>query len=349
MTQETRRHLLRIALVNVLAGVAATLVYLLFAQRFDVREAGRVLATALVYSFSNGTLAGLAAPVLLRRAARSSLAGGLLVFSGGILAALVTGCFFATAILDMSGILPGAWRQLGMVVRASVLIGLVICTGVFFFNNVQLRLEETKMRLKTKELEEERAHKLAAEARLASLQARVHPHFLFNTLNSIASLIPEDPKRAEQLVNRLSALLRLALDADQQTLIPLAQEIKIVRDYLEIERARCGDRLRYRIDVPPEFGTAEVPLLALQCLVENSVRYGGGEITVSARAGDAGLELEVTDNGPGFRIEDIPSGHAIDNLLSRLEALFNGGAALETTQESGKCTVRIRLPHKVVA
>jgi two-component system sensor histidine kinase AlgZ len=349
MTLETRRHLLRIALVNTLAGIAATLVYFLFAQRFDVREAGRVLAIALVYSFANGTLAGLAAPVLLRRFNRGSLVARLLAFSGGILAAIALGCLLATAVLDSSGIFPGAWRQFGFILRVSVLLGMALCTGAFFLNNVNLRLEETKARLRTKELEEERANKLAAEARLASLQARVHPHFLFNTLNSIASLIPEDPKRAEQLVNRLSALLRLALDADRQKVIPLDREIKIVRDYLEIERVRCGDRLRYRIDVPPEFGTAEVPLLALQCLVENSVRYGGGEITVSARAGDAGLELEVTDNGPGFRIEDIPSGHAIDNLLSRLEALFNGGAALETTQESGKCTVRIRLPHKVVA
>jgi two-component system sensor histidine kinase AlgZ len=348
MTLETRRHLLRLTVVNALAGIAATLVYLLFAKSFHVREAAWVLAVTLVFSFSNGTIGGLAAPVLLRSATHRSLVVRLLVFSVGMLAAIVTGCFIATAILDVSGIMPGAWSQFGFILRMSIVLGLAMCIATFFFNNVNLRLADTKTRLRTKELDEERALKLAAEARLRSLQARVHPHFLFNALNSIASLIPEDPKRAEQLVNRLSALLRLALDSDQRSVIPLAQELKIVRDYLEIERARCGDRLRYRIDVAPEFGTVEVPLMSLQCLVENSVRYGGGEITVSARGEGGEIALEVTDTGPGFRIEEIPGGHAIDNLLLRLDVLFNGDAALETAHENGKCIVRIRLPNRVL-
>jgi two-component system sensor histidine kinase AlgZ len=348
MTLETRRHLLRLMALNALAAIAATLVYLVFTQRFRLREAAWVLTVTLVYSFSNGTIGGMAAPVLLRRTTRGSLVVRLLVFSVGMLAAIVAGCFLATAILDVFGIMPGAWSQFGFVLRMSIVLGLAMCIATFFFNNVNLRLTETKTRLRTKELDEERALKLAAEARLRSLQARVHPHFLFNALNSIASLIPEDPKRAEQLVNRLSALLRLALDSDQRSVIPLAQELKIVRDYLEIERARCGDSLRYRIDVPAAFEQVQVPLLSLQCLVENSVRYAGGEITISARGGGDGLTLEVTDTGPGFRLEEIPGGHAIDNLLSRLDALFDGEAALETTQENGTCVVRIRLPNRVI-
>jgi sensor histidine kinase YesM len=347
MTLETRRHLLRLAAVNALAGIAAALVYLVFAKRFEVREAVWVLTVTLVYAFSNGTIGGLAAPVLLRRTTRGSLAVRLLVFSVGMLAAIVTGCFLATAILDVTGIMPGAWSQLGFVLRMSILLGLAMFIATFFFNNVNLRLAETRTRLRNKELDEERALKLAAEAQLRSLQARVHPHFLFNALNSIASLIPVDPKRAEQLVNRLSTLLRLALDSDQRSVIPLAQELKIVRDYLEIERARCGDRLRYRIEVPAGFEHVQVPLLSLQCLVENSVRYGGGEVTVSARGEGSEIALEVTDTGPGFRIEEIPGGHAIDNLLSRLDVLFDGAAVLETAQENGRCTVRIRLPARV--
>ncbi len=83
--------------------------------------------------------------------------------------------------------------------------------------------------------------------RLASLQSRVHPHFLFNTINSISSLVHEDPERAEDMLTRMAALLRFSLDSAQPGLVPVERELNIVRDYLEIERARFGERLRYEI------------------------------------------------------------------------------------------------------
>src|SRR5205823_3935058 len=121
--------------------------------------------------------------------------------------------------------------------------------------------------------ERERALKLATEARLSSLESRIHPHFLFNTLNSISSLIQEDPVRAERLIERMAALLRFSLDSTNAGLVPLYQEMKIVRDYLEIERARFGDRLGFEVNIPAEFDRFEVPPLAIQTLVENSVKY----------------------------------------------------------------------------
>src|SRR5260370_15757962 len=129
------------------------------------------------------------------------------------------------------------------------------------------RLEETTLQLRTKELERERALKRATEAQLASLESRIHPHFLFNTLNSISSLIPEDPARAEKLLEQMAALLRFSLDASQSGLVPLSRELKIVTDYLEIERARCGDRLRYHFDVAANAGDAKVPPFACPTLV----------------------------------------------------------------------------------
>src|SRR5262249_8293100 len=145
-------------------------------------------------------------------------------------------------------------------------ISLMFGLSVYFYEGIRSELEQ-------KQLEEERARKLAAEAQLSSLAAQVHPHFLFNTLNSISSLIPEDPKQAEDMVGKLAALLRFSLDANRQRLVPLRQELKIVADYLKIEKARFGKRLRYSIEAPSELEALEVPPLSLQTLVENSVKF----------------------------------------------------------------------------
>ncbi len=157
---------------------------------------------------------------------------------------------------------------------------------------------------------------------------------MFNTLNSISSLIPEDPARAERLVEQMAALLRFSLDADHSGLVPLEREMKIVGDYLEIERARFGDRLRYQIDVPSELSQSQIPPLALQTLVENSVKYAiaadraGGEICISAARSNGSCRLEVSDSGPAFRLESAPAGHGLDNLKGRLSTLFGSDASL---------------------
>jgi len=183
----------------------------------------------------------------------------------------------------------------------------------------------------------ERAHageRAASEAQLASLESRVRPHFLFNALNSAIALIPEDPARAEDVLVRLSALLRFSLDRQQARLVPLGEELRIVVDYLEIERARFGDRLRYRVEVANELESHEVPAFALQTLVENSVKYAvatrkdGGEIVIAARERGHTLELEVTDDGPGFATAPMPAGHGLDTLRARLAALYGRAATL---------------------
>ncbi|MBV8757831.1 MAG: histidine kinase [Deltaproteobacteria bacterium] len=184
----------------------------------------------------------------------------------------------------------------------------------------------------------ERTHaseRIANEAQLASLESRVRPHFLFNALNSAIALIPEDPARAEDVLERLAALLRFSLDRQQARLVPLAEELRIVVDYLEIERARFGERLRYRVDVAKELEACEVPAFALQTLVENSVKYAiatrteGGEIAIAARARGGTLELEVTDDGPGFAANaTLAPGHGLDTLRARLAALYGGAATL---------------------
>src|SRR4029077_3465440 len=150
------------------------------------------------------------------------------------------------------------------------------------------------------------ARRIAAEAQLASIESRVQPHFLFNTLNSIAALTHDDPAGAERMTGQLASLLRSSLDSTATPLVPLDQELQVVRAYLDIERVRFGDRLRYTVDLGDGTAPLPVPRMALQTLVENSVKYAvsprreGGSICLRARTRDGRATIMVEDDGPGF-------------------------------------------------
>jgi sensor histidine kinase YesM len=123
-----------------------------------------------------------------------------------------------------------------------------------------------------------------------------------------------------------------------------------VRDYLEIEQARLGSRLRYRVETPDVGGTLRLPPLAVQTLIENSIKYAvapdrqGGEIRVLAREAEGRLQIEVSDTGPGFSLEAAPLGHGLDNLRNRLAMLFGETAELRVTRQDGWTTVRLIFP-----
>lgn len=211
-----------------------------------------------------------------------------------------------------------------------------------------LRVTETKLHAQA--LEHERALKLASEARLAALEARVRPHFLFNALNTISSLIPEAPGRAERLVERMAAVLRFSLDAHNGRLVPMEQEIRIVGDYLEIERARFGDRLQYAVDVDADLYEVLVPPFAVQTLVENSVKFAvapdrkGGKIRVRAWRDAGRVRVEVADTGPGFSADTIPAGHGLDVLQDRLALTFGAAETIRVSRAGGWTIVGFEVP-----
>jgi LytS/YehU family sensor histidine kinase len=140
------------------------------------------------------------------------------------------------------------------------------------------------------------------------------------------------------------------LNANHSRLVPLSQEIEIVRDYLEIEKTRFGSRLRYEIAVPEALDGVKVPPLALQSLVENSVKHVVSQRTQGATiqlrgAADTGcIRLEVIDDGPGFSLDAITSEHGLGNLIARLELLYGGAGRLEVVRENEKTVVRLAFP-----
>ena len=269
-----------------------------------------------------------------------------------MLAASLVGCLIAGLIFVGLRWMPMSayWLQFFGSFKVAAVLTVIAGVAMGIYGTLQARLEETTLALRTKELERERALKLATEAQLASLESRIHPHFLFNTLNSISSLIPEDPVRAERLVEQMAALLRFSLDASQLGLVPLERELKIVADYLEIERARFGDRLRYQIDVPADLNQSRIPPLALQTLVENSVKYAiapdrsGGDIRIIGAQSNGGVRVEVSDSGPAFTLESAPLGHGLDNLKGRLATLFGDRAGLTLQRSAGRNSLILSVP-----
>lgn len=196
-----------------------------------------------------------------------------------------------------------------------------------------------------------------AEARLMALQMQLNPHFLFNTLHTIAALVHKDPDEAEETIARLSELLRLALENTDATEVPLRDELAFLGRYLEIEQTRFGDRLTVTRKVEPAVLDALVPNLLLQPLVENAIRHGvernarPGTVELRAwREGDR-LRCEVSDNGPGAAAgETIRLGVGLSNTRARLEHLYGGRQHFRLhNRPGGGLTVSLALPFRRAA
>ncbi|HSJ08994.1 MAG TPA: histidine kinase, partial [Longimicrobiales bacterium] len=190
-----------------------------------------------------------------------------------------------------------------------------------------------------------------ARSRLDTLRRQLQPHFLFNTLNTIAALIHSDPHRAAGMVAQLGELLRRSLDEHEQPLIPISAELEFVRLYAEIEQVRFESWLEVREEVDPAALDAWVPPMLLQPLVENAIRHGiapssrKGTIVISARVLGDRLCLEVTDDGAGLDgAGPLRQGVGLGATRERLHHLFSGDARLDLTRRNGTTTASIDLP-----
>src|SRR5262249_29847601 len=169
-----------------------------------------------------------------------------------------------------------------------------------------------------------------------------------------AALIREDPGKAERTVQQLSALLRYSLDTHTSGLTRLGKELRIVTDYLEIERTRFGDRLKFPIEAPAALEDLQLPPMASQTLVENSIKQAisrsraGGEIRIVARTIEDRFLVEVSDDGPGFAASDMQEGHGLDNLRARLASVFAEDASLRISSGDRGATVTLSMPRKRV-
>ena len=276
--------------------------------------------------------------------------------------------------------LPHDWLQLGLEITFSLLehflgalLALFVCSRVFGFvvkattawmvvggmligfpiihgTGYALRFYRE---LKEKERLEEQLRALAAQAELKALKAQINPHFLFNTLNTIAALIHADPAQAEATVERLAEMFRHVLAGSERGLVPLEEELSFLNGYLEIEQARFGERLRVTREITPETLDVPVPSLILQPLVENAVRHGQGangsvDLTIRVRPHGDEVIITVADQGRGMSSRHgigEGAGHGLRNVDDRLRKTYGEGYGLEIRGNEPKGSVVIvRIP-----
>ena len=203
--------------------------------------------------------------------------------------------------------------------------------------------------LRASELEAE-----LADAQLEALRAQLRPHFLFNTLNSISSLMYSDVEAADRMMTRLSDLLRRSLETNARQEISLGEEMEILGCYLEIEKVRFEERLDISIDLETEALAARVPAFSLQPIVENAMRHAiaprpeGGRLAIRARKDDGLLRISIQDDGPGLRDATPQPGVGLANVRARLERLYGSRQTLTLAEApGGGLTVELSIPFHV--
>jgi LytS/YehU family sensor histidine kinase len=224
-----------------------------------------------------------------------------------------------------------------------ILLGLIFgLAGAFIFTIYHLS-EERK--IKQLELKQEQT-----KAELRALVSQINPHFLFNTLNSISALIHISPEKADAMVQKLANLFRYSLQSGKNRFVSLRNELEIVRQYLEIEKIRFAERLRFKIEFEPECETASIPPLLLQTLVENSIKHGvspmleGGEIFIKAKLKNNNIEIFIEDNGKGFPDNPKTIGFGLNAVQNILELQFKKQHQFNINNENG-VKIHIKIPY----
>ena len=200
------------------------------------------------------------------------------------------------------------------------------------------------------------------QAQLSALKMQLHPHFLFNTLNSIASLMHKDTETAHRMIARLSDFLRMTLKNSETQSVTLDKELEFLNTYLEIEKIRFQDRLQVEMQIEPKAGATQVPNLILQPLVENAVRHGlanvatTGHLKISARRLNGKVNIQIEDNGPGLsaagsrsrKRKTSGSGVGLTNTRARLEQFYGENFSFEIAdkKESRGTIVSLEVPFK---
>jgi two-component system, LytTR family, sensor kinase len=211
-------------------------------------------------------------------------------------------------------------------------------------------------RFRERELRAAQLEGQLAKARLQTLKSQLQPHFLFNTMHSISSLMLTDVQAADRMMTRLGDLLRMSLESAGTQITILSRELEFLNCYLEIEKVRFAERLNVTLDIAPETLDASVPHLLLQPLVDNAVKHGisklpaGGEIRITVNAQGGELQLEIRDNGPGFGKEGTfpASGFGLRITRERLESLYGQDQSVELLSlPGGGAVTRICIPFRV--
>lgn len=229
--------------------------------------------------------------------------------------------------------------------RFSGVIVLVVGTLIYFYHAQKGRMET---RLKEKEMDMAKMMHLKTQAELQTLQSKINPHFLYNSLNSIASLIHEDADKAEDMTLKLSKLFRYSINTQQENMAGINEEIEIVNTYLDIEKVRFGDRINFIIKVAPEVAGMYIPRFLIQPLVENALKHGlnnktdNGLLQIEIDREGEDIAITISDNGQPFP-DDINMGYGLQSTYDKLALLFGDAYRIQISNHPQK-HIKITIP-----
>lgn len=273
-------------------------------------------------------------------------------FSSFILGAILGTalCFFVHLPFDEQF---RSWEALYLSMAMDVLYNFIFGSMTCIYFYFDYKIQTLSKQLADKQLHEQKLIALKAKSEMETLRAKVNPHFLFNTLNSISSLVHSNPDLAEDMIQKLANLFRYSLDLGEEDFITLETELDIVKNYLEIEKVRLNSRLDYSFDIGPNSKTILLPPFLLQPLVENSIKHGitkhasGGMIKISAKIENGFCFLSVEDNGVGFQKNELKERFGLKGIRERLSLHFDKNFEFVITSENGtKTEIKIPIQHE---
>ncbi|HZT59761.1 MAG TPA: histidine kinase [Pyrinomonadaceae bacterium] len=349
MGQESHWRLWLAVLVGwILLGLTFTFNYYLFSDHYvAIFQRAPTLQQMLVWELPYWLLWALLTPAVFRLTRRFPLERGRLLRNSLVhTSACVALSLAHRAVYLLAGWLlhVAVYRELGSFSSVfNFLFFFNLPTGFMSYATVLLvsylvdyyrRHREEELKISRLEADLARTQLEVTQAQLQALKTQLQPHFLFNTLNSISTLLDEDAEAADEMLARLGDFLRLTLENSGAQEVTLQEELEFLRCYLEIERVRFQDRLAVRMEIEPETLEARVPNLILQPIVENAIRHGivaragAGSIEISSRRDDGRLKLRVKDDGPGLKPNAAKGGESRHGLgfaltRARLERLYD--------------------------
>jgi len=292
------------------------------------KDLAQVFIVNACFSFSIGTTIGVLSSIFELKRSRKwywHTCFYLLLFLLGGFAGTYIGYFFVELIF------PHLSINIDTLLYNNSILALFFGTVIALIISGRIKIKEMANQLARKEINEERLKTLKAKAETEALKAKINPHFLFNTLNSIASLIDIDPQKAEEMVLKLSALFQSILEYSSITFIPIEKELHLVKLYLEIEKVRFEDRLNYQINCLDNIKNVMIPSLIIQPLVENAVKHGianllsQGKISINCmKINRSDILIQIKDNGNKSIKDQIQKGKGfgIKSVQEKLKLLY---------------------------
>lgn len=270
---------------------------------------------------------------------------GVVCLAGTVYAGAQVGVDTGARICGIDNYEVGRWHL------AIVIINFILLVVITVVSILLMLYQRLATNLEKKINENTRLARLQLETQFALLRSKVNPHFLFNTLNTMLEVLRREPQQVEKLILNLSDIYRKTLAAPDRTLVPIDEELDLVREYLEIEKIRMGNRLDYDFDVSDQVRQVKIPPMMLQILVENAVRHGltpkkqGGSVSVKIERHNGGLEMGVRDTGVGIKQAQSETGYGLTCIRQQLQLLYDSAANLRISLlPTGGTEVTIALP-----